>query len=77
VVLLSLAIAGAGVSSASAAIVCNADNVCWHVHRHYRYHHEWNLMVRPDDWRWGPQDHYSWREHHGRGYWDHDRWVAF
>ncbi len=29
----------------------------------------------PDDWRWGAQEHYSWREHEGRGYWNGDKWM--
>jgi hypothetical protein len=57
--------------------VCNAENVCWHVHGHYNYRPEWNLAVHPDNWRWGAHDRYVWREHHGRGYWDHGRWVRF
>jgi hypothetical protein len=34
-----------------------------------------NVVVHPNDWRWGPQEHYSWREHEGRGYWRGDRWM--
>ena len=63
---------------ASAEIVCSADGAaCWHVHRHYDYKPEWGLVVHDDSWKWGPNDHYVWKEHHGRGYWQNGVWVAF
>jgi hypothetical protein len=61
------------VKQASAAIAC-VGPVCWHVHEEYRYPPDARVMVHPDDWRWGPEEHYSWREHEGRGYWEGDRW---
>jgi hypothetical protein len=75
------AIAGAGVLavsavSASAAIVCTAG-ACWHTNDSYDYPPSANVIVHPDDWRWGPSDHYVWREHQGRGYWSGDRWTAW
>jgi starvation-inducible outer membrane lipoprotein len=70
--------AGAAAATASADIVCNAaDNVCWHVHRHYEYKPEFGVVVHPDNWAWGPNDHYVWKEHAGRGYWHNGGWVAF
>ena len=66
-----------GATAASAEIVCNAQNECWHVKSHYDYKPEWNVTVHPDDWRWGASDHYRWHEHHGRGYWRDGVWIKF
>ena len=60
-------------ASASAAIVCSGD-VCWHSREIYRYPGEAHVIVHPDDWRWGPTERYTWREHEGRGYWHGDTW---
>lgn len=64
-------------SNASAAIVCNGAGYCWHTHHHYHYHPAWGLTVHPDNWRWGPDEHYVWHEHAGRGYWRDGVWVTF
>jgi hypothetical protein len=77
--ILSAAVIGAGAlafsaASASAAVVCSG-NVCWHTHEAYEYPGEARVIVHPDDWRWGPSEHYTWREHEGRGYWRGDRWM--
>ena len=64
------------VASASAAIVCSG-NVCWHTHQTYEYPPSARVIVHPDDWKWGPSDHYTWREHDGRGYWRDDTWVEW
>ena len=61
--------------SASAAVVCNG-NVCWHTHETYTYPPEARVVVHPDNWNWGPSEHYSWREHAGRGYWNGDNWTT-
>ncbi len=61
---------------ASAAIACNGG-VCWHTHEAYEYPPNAGVIVHPDDWRWGPRDHYMWREHPGRGYWRGDRWIEW
>lgn len=58
---------------ASAAIVCTGDT-CWHVQETYEYPSTAHVIVHPDDWRWGPSDHYVFREHEGRGYWHGDTW---
>ncbi len=63
-------------ASASAAVVCTG-NVCWHTHESYSYPPEARVIVHPDSWRWGPREHFSWREHEGRGYWRGDDWVAW
>ena len=60
--------------SASAAIVCN-DSVCWHTHEAYEYPPNAGVVVHPDDWRWGPGERFTWREHEGRGYWRGERWM--
>lgn len=64
-------------TSASAVIVCNQEGECWHVHRHYAYQPAFGLVVHPDSWRWGPGEHYVWREHPGRGYWRGGVWISF
>jgi hypothetical protein len=63
---------------ASADVVCSAaDNVCWHVHKHYDYKPEFGVAVHPDSWKWGTTDNYTWKEHTGRGYWRTGAWVPF
>jgi hypothetical protein len=68
-----------GAANASAAVVCNGAGECWHVRHHYHYHPGWGLAVHPDNWRWRHEEHYVWREHHGRGrgYWRNGVWVTF
>jgi hypothetical protein len=73
------AVTGAGLLafsavSASAAIVCSGS-VCWHTHERYVYPPDAAVVVHPDDWRWGPSEHFTFREHEGRGYWRGDRWM--
>ena len=69
----ALAISAGG---ASAAIVCNG-NTCWHAHDAYRYPPEARVVVHDDNWRWGPHEHYAFREHEGRGYWRGGRWIGW
>jgi len=64
-------------STASAAIVCNADGACWHVKRAYTYPAEAGIVVHPNRWHWGAREHFTWREHVGRGYWRNGVWVTF
>ena len=59
-----------------AAIAC-VGPVCWHSHEAYEYPPTAGVVVHGDDWRWGPKEHYSWREHEGRGYWKGDSWTAW
>jgi hypothetical protein len=68
-----LALSGA---SASAAIVCRGS-VCWHTHDAYEYPASARVIVHPDEWRWGPREHFAFREHEGRGYWNGRRWSAW
>ena len=79
----TLASAAAGVAllagsavSASAAIACTGD-VCWHTHEHYTYPPESKVIIHEDNWRWGPNEHYTFREHEGRGYWHGDHWTEW
>lgn len=62
--------------SASAAIVCSG-NVCWHTHEAYRYPPEARIIVHDDNWRWGPNEHYTFREHEGRRYWRGGAWRSW
>jgi len=72
-----LATAALTATTASAAIVCNGEGACWHAHKAYTYDPSWGVVVHPDNWRWGANEHYTWREHAGRGYWRGGNWVAF
>ncbi len=74
---LSLSALTMSVTTASAAVVCNGEGACWHVKRSYHYKPEYGITVHPNNWRWGANDHYSWREHSGRGYWSKGAWVHF
>ena len=72
---------GAGVlafsaTGASAAIAC-AGPVCWHTHEAYEYPPDARVIVHPDDWRWGRREHFTFREHEGRGFWRGGRWRDF
>ena len=75
------ALIGAGVLAlstvnASAAIAC-AGNVCWHTHERYDYPASARIVVHEDNWRWGRHEHYRWREHEGRGYWNGHHWTSW
>jgi len=80
---IAAAVVAAGVAlsatSASAYVACNGEGQCWHVHRHayYNYNPGFGIVVHPDNWRWGANDHYTWREHGGRGYWRNGVWIRF
>jgi hypothetical protein len=62
--------------SASAAVVCTG-RVCWHTHERYEYPAHAGVVVHEDNWKWGRHDHYRWREHEGRGYWNGSRWRSW
>jgi hypothetical protein len=68
-----LALSGASVS---AAVVCSG-RACWHTTESYEYPRGARIIVHPDDWKWAPRAHFSWREHEGRGYWRGSRWMAW
>ena len=63
-------------ASASAMIVCSG-NVCWHVKEKHEYPPEAGVRIYGDDWKWGPNEKYEWREHEGRGYWHEGRWRTW
>lgn len=81
-VLTKAALAGAALltfattTSASAAIVCSRD-VCWHTHEAYSYPSDAGVVVHEDNWRWGPSERFTFREHEGRGYWRGDKWTVW
>ncbi len=62
--------------SASAAIACSG-NVCWHAHERLDYPPKAHVTIHEDNWCWGPEDHYAFREHEGRGYWSGGVWTEF
>ena len=68
-------LAGSAVN-ASAAIACSG-RVCWHTHEAFTYPSEARVVVHEDNWRWGPREHFRFREHEGRGYWRGDRWMEW
>ena len=74
--MLGVGFLAASAMSASAAVVCTG-NVCWHTHETYAYPPEARVIVHEDNWRWGPSERFSFREHEGRGYWRNDRWVGW
>jgi len=79
---LMIALLGAGAMlmttlTASAKIVCNADGECWHVQTDYPYQPDFGLIIHPDDWTWKQGEHYTWKEHDGRGYWKGGKWTEF
>ena len=63
-------------ASASAAVAC-VGNVCWHTHDRYDYPATARVVVHDDGWKWGRHEHYRWREHEGRGYWNGRRWTSW
>ena len=80
--IVALALAGLGLAAlssinASARIVCSPDGACWHVHDDYTYPPAAGVIIHPDDWAWKQGEHYSWREHPGRGYWRGNQWEVF
>jgi hypothetical protein len=76
------AVLGAGVlafstRSVSAEIICNSEGVCWHTHTPYDYPPEAHVTVHENEWHWGSSEHYTFREHAGRGYWSGDNWIGW
>jgi hypothetical protein len=79
--LLAIGVAAAGVLAGS-AVTASADiacvgPVCWHTTERYEYPPDAKVIVHPNDWKAGPNEHYTWREHEGRGYWRGDRWTEW
>jgi hypothetical protein len=71
---MGMAVAALPMTNAAAEIVCSGDT-CWHTHERYEYPADARIVVHPDNWRWGSSEHYTWREHEGRGYWRDQRWI--
>jgi hypothetical protein len=63
-------------ASASADVVCSG-RACWHTHESFEFPRDAHVVVHPDDWHWGPREHFAWREHEGRGYWRGSRWMEW
>ncbi len=66
-----------GHSSALAAVRCRR------IHRWRTFHNHplcetsaHRIVIHEDDWKWGRHEHYRWREHEGRGYWNGSRWTS-
>jgi hypothetical protein len=75
---LSVGVLAFGATSASAAIVCNEDGDCWKTQERYTYPPEAGVRIYADDWTWGPNDKYRWRDPRpGPGYWSKGLWVPF
>jgi hypothetical protein len=51
---LSASIFAFSVATASAAVVCNEDNVCWRVKERHTYPPEARVTTHEDDWKAGP-----------------------
>jgi hypothetical protein len=64
-------------TTASAAIVCNADGDCWHTQTEYQYEPTFGLTVHDNNWKWKEGEKHSWREHDGKGYWKGGSWRTF
>jgi hypothetical protein len=73
---LAVALAAVSTTGASAAIACSGD-VCWHTHEAYSYPPDTKVIVHEDNWKWGPSEHFTFREHEGRGYWRGDKWTTW
>jgi hypothetical protein len=76
-VVMSAGVLAVGGGRASAAIVCNGAGDCWHTQETYQYKPEFGVVVHPNNWAWAHNDHYRWREHTGRGYWEGGTWRTF
>jgi hypothetical protein len=72
----TLALLGLSSVGASARIVCSGMT-CWHVHEDYDYPPGARVEIHPDNWRWRESEHFVWKEHPGRGYWEGERWNQF
>ncbi len=63
-------------TSASAEIACNDEGACWHIKgKADFYKPEHGIHIHPDDWKWGKEEHFKWREHEGHGFWKGDVWI--
>jgi hypothetical protein len=66
-----------GVTTASAAVVCNDEGDCWRVKGRAEFKPELKLRVYDDDWKWKEGERYRWREAgRGHGYWRGGVWIG-
>ena len=63
--------------NASARIVCNTDGDCWHSHEDFTFPPGVHVEIHPDNWHWKDGEHFVWKEHEGRGYWNGGHWETF
>ncbi|HEX3405916.1 MAG TPA: hypothetical protein VHS81_01665 [Caulobacteraceae bacterium] len=66
-------------SAASADVVCNRANECWHVHDRLDYPAALGMVFHEDAWADAHRDnHYHWRaDRFDRGYYRNGVWIAF
>jgi len=79
--ILSAVAIGAGLIAASsvgasAAIVCQG-HTCWHTREAFNYPRGSGIVVHKDNWKAGPHEKFTFKEHGGRGYWRGGKWVAW
>lgn len=77
---LAIGAVTATAGSASAYIVCNRYNECWHVHNRVHYARALRPVWHSDDWyfhrNWDQDKSYQWRQYHeGRGRWENGTWI--
>jgi hypothetical protein len=64
--------------SAVLMTIGNGAGDCWRTKERYAYPPNAGVQIYADDWKWGPNDKYRWREHEGRGYWGPEGvWIEF
>ena len=71
-----LALLGLSSIPASARVVCSGDT-CWHVQEDYDYPPGAHIVIHPDNWHWGANEHYVFKDHPGRGYWEGGEWRTW
>lgn len=66
-------------TTASAEIVCNRWNECWHVRDHYPdYPASLRIIFHDDAWRATHHRHWRWRaDRDDHGYYNRGRWHRF
>ena len=63
--------------TAMADIVCNDEGDCWHVTERPAFPPGVTVTIHPDDWKWGANEKFRFREHEGQGYWRGGVWIGF
>ena len=58
-------------------VACNGEGECWHIKGKANFYKpEHGVHIYADNWKWGEKEHYKWREHEGRGYWNKGVWIG-